>query len=332
MERAEERSHLTTLRWIVVMFRKNGWGRPGIIPPFAWSNINGSPEVPMIEAESETEETLPVYFLHIAKTGGTSLTAALKAFFRPEEVISDAGNISVDFIKAQEQRLHAPVFVHGHAQHGVMSHLMGRVRAITFLRDPPAQAVSNYLHVARDLDNPLSCAAVNLGFSRFLTTYWQYAVYQVNALDVSITPGPAPFPEDLERRVGDVFALLDQMFFVGCLEQLNEVSPLLSLMLRLPACLTVPRFNTAAEHGTDAETIQSRAPNTRHCRTISGLRTCSRSNAPYMTRRHLCGADTSASAWSRRSWPGRRIPHRSIPATQAQTELCILPEIGGLRK
>jgi hypothetical protein len=109
------------------------------------------------------------------------------------------------------------VFAHGHAQHEVMSHLMGQVRAVTFLRDPPAQAVSNYLHVARDLDNPLSCAAINLGFTRFLTTYWQSAVYQVNALGVSITPEPAPFPEDLERRVGDVFALLDQMFFVGCL-------------------------------------------------------------------------------------------------------------------
>lgn len=46
---------------------------------------------------------------------------------------------------------------------------MGHVRAITFLRDPPAQAVSNYLHLARDLDNPLRCAAINLGFTRFLT-------------------------------------------------------------------------------------------------------------------------------------------------------------------
>ena len=113
----------------------------------------------MIEPDRRTEEALPLYFLHIAKTGGTSLTAALKAFYRAENVISDAGNISVDFIRGQEHRLQAPVFIHGHAQHGVMSHLMGRVRAITFLRDPPAQAVSNYLHLARDLDNPLRCAA-----------------------------------------------------------------------------------------------------------------------------------------------------------------------------
>jgi hypothetical protein len=210
----------------------------------------------MIEPDRRTEEALPLYFLHIAKTGGTSLTAALKAFYPAEEVISDAGNISVDFIKAREHRLHAAVFIHGHAQHGVMSHLMGRVRAITFLRNPPAQAVSNYLHLARDLDNPLRSVAINLGFTRFVTTYWQYAVYQVHALDVSVTPQPAPFPEELERRVGHVFTLLDKMFFVGCLEQVNDVSPLLSLLLGLPACLTVPCLNTAAEHGTDIETVQ----------------------------------------------------------------------------
>jgi hypothetical protein len=43
----------------------------------------------MTEAESRPEEPLPVYFLHIAKTGGTSLTAALKAFYRAGEVITE---------------------------------------------------------------------------------------------------------------------------------------------------------------------------------------------------------------------------------------------------
>src|ERR1700739_1274018 len=102
------------------MFRRSGWGRPSIIPPSALSSNNGSPEAPMIKAEHPTEETrteeaLPVYFLHIAKTGGTSLTAALKAFHRAEDVITEAGNISIEFIKAQQHRLHGAVFIHGHA-------------------------------------------------------------------------------------------------------------------------------------------------------------------------------------------------------------------------
>jgi hypothetical protein len=72
------------------MFRRNGRGRPSIIPPPATPRLNGSSETRMIEPDRRTEEALPLYFLHIAKTGGTSLTAALKAFYHAEEVISDA--------------------------------------------------------------------------------------------------------------------------------------------------------------------------------------------------------------------------------------------------
>ena len=238
------------------MYIRNNWGRRATFPRSAIPEISGPVKTGLVKRHGQTEEALPLYFLHIAKTGGTSLTAALQAFYRTEDVISDAGNISVDFIKAQEHRLNAAVFVHGHAGHEVMSYLTGRVRAITFLRDPAAQAVSNYLHIARDRDNPLRCAAINLGFTRFLSTFWQYAVYQLLALDASITPGPARFPEELEQRVGQVFTLLDKMFFVGCLEQLNDVCPLLSLLLGLPSCLTVPCLNTAAENGSDGETIE----------------------------------------------------------------------------
>ena len=230
-----------------------GWSLPFQFPQRRVAGANG---LALAETRQiEPEEVLPLYFLHIAKTGGTSVTAALKAFYHADEVISHAGDISVDFIKAHEHRLTAAAFVHGHAHHQVMSYLMDRVRAITFLRDPKAQAVSNYLHVARDDGNPLQCAAIGLGFSRFMTTFWQYAAYQTFSLDVSITSVPARFPEEIERRVGQVFALLDKLFFVGCLEQIDDLCPLLSLLLGLPACLTVPRLNTALEHGSDEATL-----------------------------------------------------------------------------
>ena len=209
----------------------------------------------MVEGDQRAEEALPLFFLHIPKTGGTSLTVALKAFYDAESVITDAGNISVEFIKAHEHRLHSAAFVHGHAQHAVMSYLTGRVRAITFLRDPQAQAVSNYLHVVRDPGNRLNRAAIDLGFTKFLITFWQFAVFQVLSLDVSITRDSVRFPEELEGRVGQVFTLLEKMFFVGCLEQVNQICPLLSLLLGLPSCLTLPCLNTAVENGVDGETI-----------------------------------------------------------------------------
>jgi hypothetical protein len=236
------------------MSKRNGWGLSRILPSPASLKVNSAAGNGS-EYDYRSEEVLPLYFLHIAKTGGTSLTEALRGFYPDDEVISDSGNISVDFIKAHEHRLSGPAFLHGHAQHGVMSYLMGRVRAITFLRDPKAQAVSNYLHVARDLGNPLSCAAINLGFTRFLTTFWHYAAYQTNALAVSITQDPLRFPEELEERLGQILMLLDKMYFVGCLEQLNDVCPLLSLLLGLPACLSVPHLNSAAGHGVAGDTL-----------------------------------------------------------------------------
>src|SRR5271166_3994375 len=188
------------------MSLKNGWGLSRILPSPASMKVNGALGT-RIEHDYQSEEGLPIYFLHIAKTGGTSITEALRGFHSANQVISDSGNISVDFIKAHEHRFSGSTFIHGHAHHEVMSYLMGRVRAITFLRDPKAQAVSNYLHVARDLGNPLRCAAINLGFTRFLTTFWQYAVYQAFALDVSITRKPARFPEEFEERIGQILTL-----------------------------------------------------------------------------------------------------------------------------
>jgi hypothetical protein len=88
------------------MFRRNGSelarSRPLAAPP----NLNGTVQTG-IEHKYQSDELRPIYFMNIAKTGGTSLTAPLKRFYDAGEVISDEGNSSVDFIKAHEHRLSA---------------------------------------------------------------------------------------------------------------------------------------------------------------------------------------------------------------------------------
>jgi hypothetical protein len=73
------------------MFRRNGSELARIRPLAAPPNFNGTVQTG-IERNYQSDELRPLYFLHTAKTGGTSLTAALKGFYDAGEVISDEGN------------------------------------------------------------------------------------------------------------------------------------------------------------------------------------------------------------------------------------------------
>lgn len=190
----------------------------------------------------------PLLFLHIPKTGGTSLVAALAKFHHPEDIITDSGNIGVSYLQENEHRLRAGTFVYGHPDHNVMNFMIDRSLSITMLRYPKFQAVSNYLYLVREPENPFHTAAVSLGFSEFFKTYWQFIVFQTITLDVSISPQPISFPQDIERRVGAVIDLLNMVSFVGCTEMADEFCFQLSVGLGLPALLVMPRANTAAEH------------------------------------------------------------------------------------
>jgi hypothetical protein len=190
----------------------------------------------------------PLLFLHIPKTGGTSLIAALMKFYHPEDIITDSGNIGLGYLRENERRLRPGTFIFGHPDHNVMNFMINRSLSITMLRCPKFQAVSNYLYLVREPGNPFHTAAVSLGFSEFFKTNWQFIVFQTITLDVSISSQPIRFPQDIERRVGFVLDLLNTMSFVGCTETADEFCFQLSVGLGLPSLLVMPRENTAAEH------------------------------------------------------------------------------------
>lgn len=157
----------------------------------------------------------PLFFFHIAKTGGTSITAAIGMRYPRRLVRSERGNLSLDYADRLVAEGLAPGwFVHGHPAHGVGALLRGRTRMVTMLRDPVDQCVSNYLFIRGDPANPNQPAAKAMGFSAFLRAHPYYAIFQTGSLLVGMLPELPPI-----ERFGDqlpaIKAFLNDMALVG---------------------------------------------------------------------------------------------------------------------
>ncbi len=192
-------------------------------------------------------DPVPVHFLHVAKTGGTSFFTALGRYYRPEDIVSDNGHLSLAFIEAQKHRLSEPVFLHGHPLDAVMTVLGETTRTVTLLRRPVDHAVSNYLHIAYAEGGRMQKAAAALGFLPFMRIYSKLLAFQTVSLNRSAGGGPVVFEKDLDAAVQRVFDLLDGVTFALCLEDLPRTAPLLSARLGLPSRITYPHLNTSAD-------------------------------------------------------------------------------------
>jgi hypothetical protein len=202
-------------------------------------------------------DPLPLHFLHVAKTGGTSFTAALARYYRPDDIISDNGHLSLAFVDRQRHRLSEPVFLHGHPIDAVMTVLGETTRTITLLRRPADHAVSNYLHIAHSEDGRMHKAAAALGFLPFMRIYNKLLAFQTVSLNRSAGGRPVVFEKDLDAALERVLDLLDNVTFALCLEDLQRSAPLLSAHLGLPSRISYPHLNTSSERNVRRDRIDA---------------------------------------------------------------------------
>jgi len=89
-----------------------------------------------------------LYFVHIAKTAGTSFKLILHHYF-PEHLI--AKNVTeADFIKNRSIANEGNYLLYyGHCNHDFHKLLPGTNKIITFLRDPVQRVISNFEHIQR---------------------------------------------------------------------------------------------------------------------------------------------------------------------------------------
>src|SRR5262245_34850495 len=105
-----------------------------------------------------SQQTRAVIFLHLPKTGGTTLSAILERQYRPDQVLpirgdvrSNRGDMVFDVLRSvPQERIASLRLVSGHIPYGMHELLPAPSLYITLLRDPVQRALSQYRHVLRD--------------------------------------------------------------------------------------------------------------------------------------------------------------------------------------
>jgi hypothetical protein len=162
------------------------------------------------------ESAEPLFFHHVAKTGGTSFVEAMRNITPQELQSTQPGSLTVEFAQAVLARgLRPAQFIYGHVSTGAALPLRGRTRMITLLRDPCEQAISNYYALLNDYRLPDARAAWRLGFRNFLLCYPYFTIFQTASLHVGIEDTPLRRTEDLIDRLPVIFDYLDEMHAVG---------------------------------------------------------------------------------------------------------------------
>ena len=182
-----------------------------------------------------------VVFVHVPKTGGTTIYRYLKRYFRKNARISDPDQLQERFLDKPANQRNALDFISGHVPTGVIHRATSRPCIyFTCFRDPLPKAISNYSHVLRWSGHRWHRRFIEkkITLEKFLIQHDDVKDFLIDNPSVRLfsdplrTHDPQPMTSDLVEQVKT--RLREQFAFIGLTERNVDSVFLLSRKLKLP--------------------------------------------------------------------------------------------------
>jgi len=156
------------------------------------------------------------------------------------------GDITEGRIAQFADRLSERLFVAGHWSANTLSGIFQKSLIFTILRNPRDHAVSNYLFLYDEPNQPQHNDARDLGFRRFFLENVHLLACQTSSILAARTPYPISAREFV-NHADEVLRFLNQLAFVGCLEKPDDLAYCLPAALGLSEPLNLRWLNSATD-------------------------------------------------------------------------------------
>lgn len=174
---------------------------------------------------------LPIFHLHIPKTGGQSFGQRLAAGVAPGRAWYMKGDITSRDSELVDRLAKTMAVISAHPETGVLEH-ESRFAFAALVRDPVEQIVSNYLHVLRDPANEFHQLFTNLPAARAVElSRGVFANFQTRSLVTSFFSfAPSDMLLDEERFLtARLLDAADRLEWLAPTEALDELCILMAL-------------------------------------------------------------------------------------------------------